>query len=56
MPALSIPAESNIKALRLKEMINNNKKSSWLLNTFSLSVPSEMYREQCGEYAFQYKV
>ena len=56
MPARGIPAESNVKALRMKEMITNNKTSTWLLNTFSPSVPQEMYREQCGEYAFQYQV
>ena len=33
-----LSAESNIKVIRMKEMIAY-KKSSWLLNKFSLSVP-----------------
>ena len=45
-----LSAESNIKVIRIKEMIAY-KMSSWLLNKFSLSVPEEIYREYCGEYA-----
>ena len=42
---------SNLKVMQIKEMITNCR-SSWLLNKFSLSTPWEMYREQCGEYAY----
>ena len=27
----------------------------WLANKFSLSAPKELYKEQCGEYAYWYK-
>ena len=47
----NITLESHMKVMRRKEMITN-KRSSWLLNKFSLSAPEEMYREQCGEYAY----
>ena len=30
----------------------NEKKSSWLLNKFSLSEHQEMHREKNGEYAY----
>ena len=34
----------------MKEMITN-KRSSWLVNKFSLLAPKEMYEEKYGEYA-----
>ena len=48
----NITLESNIKVMRIMEMINRYR-SSWLLSDkFSLSAPQEMYREQYGEYAY----
>ena len=46
-----ITPESHTKVMRIKELITC-KKSSWLLNKFSFSAPWEMFREQCGEYAY----
>ena len=31
---------------------NCQPKKLWLLNEFSLLISKEMYREQCGEYAY----
>ena len=45
-----ITPESNIKAMRIKEMITNLE-SSWFSSKFSSSALEEMYREQYGEYA-----
>ena len=36
--------ESNVKVMRIKEMITNIRSSLWVKNKFSLSVPWEMYR------------
>ena len=47
----NVTSKSNIKVTRIKEMITN-KKSSKLLNKFSLSALKEMYRKQYGEYAY----
>ena len=46
-----IPPESNMKVVRIEEMITNWR-SSWLLNKFSLSASLEMYGEQYEEYAY----
>ena len=43
--------ESNIKVMRIKEMIINWR-TSWLLNKFSLPTHWEMYRELYGEHAY----
>ena len=37
--------------MRMKEMITKEG-TFWLANKFSLSAPYEMYKEQCGEYAY----
>ena len=47
----NITPESHIKVMRVKEMIIN-RKTSQLLNKFSLPAHKEIYREQHGEYAF----
>ena len=47
----SITLESNVKVMRIQEMITNLK-SSRMLNIFSLSAPQEMYRKQYGEYPY----
>ena len=47
----NIPLESNIKVMRIKEMLTNLS-SSWLLNKFSLPAPWGMYSEQYGEYGY----
>ena len=41
--------ESNIKVMRVKEMIINWR-PSWFLDKFSLPAHYEMYKEQYGEY------
>ena len=41
----NIIPKSNIKVMRIKEMIIN-RRTSWLLNKFSLPAHQEMYREQ----------
>ena len=46
----SICPESNIKVMRMKEMIEKSR-YFWLLDKFSLYVTWEMYKEQYGEYA-----
>ena len=46
-----ITHESNMKVMRIEEMITNQS-SSWLRNKFSLSASLEMYKEQYGEYAY----
>lgn len=39
----------------LKKIINKKNWSSWLLNEFSLLVSQELFREQCGEYAYWFQ-
>ena len=41
----NITPESNMKVVRVEEMITNGS-SSWLWEKFSLSASLEMYREQ----------
>ena len=45
----NITAKSNIKVMRIKEMISMYR-GSWWLNKIFLSAPEEMYGEQYGEY------
>ena len=44
----SVTTESNIKIMRIEEMINNQR-NSWFLRKFSFCVPWEIYRLQYGE-------
>lgn len=46
-----ITPESNIKVLRVKEMITIGR-SSWLFDKISLLISQEMCSELCGEYAY----
>ena len=47
----NITSESDIKVMRIKEMVAKEG-TFWLAKKFSLSAPYEMYKEQCGEYAY----
>ena len=47
----NITPESNIQVTGIKQIITNLRNSGFL-NKFSLSAPSEMYREQYREYAY----
>ena len=46
-----ITLKLNVKVMRILEMITNLR-SSWFSNKFSLSVPQEMLRDQCGDYEY----
>ena len=50
----NIIPESNIKVMRIKEMIIS-RKTSWLLNKFSLPAHYQMYGEQYGESEYRWK-
>ena len=47
----NITPESHIKVMAIKEMATREG-TFWLANKFSLSAPLEMYKKQCGEYAY----
>ena len=47
----SFTLESNIKVMRIIEIVTNFR-SSRLSNNFSLSLPLEMWRDQCSEYQY----
>ena len=46
-----IPPQSHRKVTRVKEMMTNQR-NSLLLNKFFLSEQQDVYKEQCGEYAY----
>ena len=51
-PPFIITLESNVKFMKLKEIVTSVR-DSWLSNKFSSSVPKEMWWEELiGEYKF----
>ena len=47
----SFTLESNVKVMRIIEIVTNFR-SSRLSNNFSLSLPLEIWRDQCSEYQY----
>ena len=47
----SITLESNVKVMRIIEIVTNFR-SSRLSNNFSISLPLEIWRDQCSEYQY----